>query len=45
MVSISKDAQGEVLSLTEKGMTLDVNHPLAGESVVFELYLEDVVSV
>ena len=44
MVSVSKDAQGEVLCVTPKGVTLDLNHPLAGERVVFELHLVDVLS-
>ena len=44
MVSISEGAQGEVLSVTPKGVTLDLNHPLAGERVIFELHLVEVQS-
>ena len=44
-MSLSPGSQGEVLSFTDKGMTVDLNHPLAGERLIFELDLVEVDNV
>ena len=36
--------EGQVIATTPKGLTVDLNHPLAGETVIFELKLLSVGS-
>ena len=43
LLRLTEQAQGEVLAKTERGVTVDLNHPLAGETVVFELNIVSIM--
>ena len=43
LLKLTEQAQGEVLAKTERGVTVDLNHPLAGETVVFELNIVSIM--